>query len=177
MNHSTAPKTGESIGAVAGGIGCLVVLGTMCVWLVCAIYAAGNSLWEIYLLKSRGQPAVARVTEYTPETQWYAGRHRRSIRVHLHTVEFNGRSAKVRLPQEIPVGTEIPVLFLPEAPEVVTAGQPGNSYHTLFLGRALGSSAWDGLMCSFGCGWWLFVFVVIAGIEKLARWCRTLFSR
>jgi hypothetical protein len=109
--------------------------------LFCAIYAAGNSLWEIYLLKSRGQPAVARVTEYTPETRWYADRHRRSIGVHLHTVEFNGRSATVRLPQEFLVGTEIPVLFLPESPEVVTAGQPGNSYHTLFLGRALGSSA------------------------------------
>jgi hypothetical protein len=169
VSHSTAPKTYGRIGTGAGALGCLALVGTVCAWLVCAIYAAGNSLWEIYLLKSRGQPAVARVTEYTPETRWYAGRHRRSIRVHLHTVEFNGRSVMVRLPQEIPVGTEIPVLFLPEAPEVVTAGQSGDSYHTLFLGRALGSSSWDGLMCSFGCGSWLFVFVVIAGIEKLAR--------
>src|SRR5262249_10538178 len=118
VSHSTAPKTAGRIGTGAGAIGCLALVGTVCVWLVCAIYAAGNSLWEIYLLKSRGQPAVARVTEYTPETQWYAGKHPRSIRVHLHTVEFNGRSAKVRLPQEIPVGTEIPVLFMPEVPEV-----------------------------------------------------------
>ena len=177
MNHPTVAQIPGKKGAFAGVTGCLLIVGTVCAWILYTIYEAGNSLWEIYLLKSRGQPAVARVTEYTPETRWYAGRNRRSIRVHLHTVEFNGRSAKVRLPQEIPVGTEIPVLFLPEAPEVVTADQPGNSYHTLFLGRALGSSAWDGLMCSFGCGWWLVVFVVIAGIEKLARWCRTLFSR
>ena len=169
MSHSTAPKTVGRIGTGAGALGCLALVGTVGVWLVCAIYDAGNSLWEIYLLKSRGQPAIARVTEYAPETRWYAGRHRRSIRVHLHTVEFNGRLAIVRLPQEIPVGTETPVLFLPEAPEVVTAGQPGSSYHTLFLGRALGSTAWGGLMCTFGCGWWLFVFVVISLIEKLAR--------
>jgi hypothetical protein len=141
------------------------------------IYEAGNSLWEIYLLKSRGQPAVAQVTAYTPEKRWAGGRHRPDIQVHLHTVEFNGHSGRVRLSQETPVGTEIRVLYLPEAPEVVTAGEPDNSFMTLLHGKAMGSTAWDGMMCSVGVVLLLLKVVVIGGIEQLVQGCRMLFSR
>jgi hypothetical protein len=170
MNDSTAPKTGESIGAIAGGIGCLALVGTVCVWWVCAVYAAGNSLWQVYLLKSRGQPAIAHVTGYTPEKRWGGGKHKPDIEVHFHTVEFDGHSGKVCLPQETPVGTEINVLYLPEAPEVVTAGTRDDSFLTLLHGKALGVLAWDGMMCSFSFGWLLFVM-------QLFRWYREPFSR
>lgn len=172
MNDSTTAQARGKKGAFAGVTGCLLIVGTVCVWLLYTIYDVGNSLRQVYLLKSRGEPAVARVTAYTPEKRWAGGRHRPDIQVHLHTVEFDGHSAKVRLPEETPVGTEIRVLYLPEAPEVVAAGERDNSFLTLLRGRALGSNAWDGLMCFLGCGWLLFVVAAIAGIEQLARWCR-----
>jgi hypothetical protein len=149
----------------------------VCAWMLYTIYDVGNSLWQVYLLKSRGQPAIARVTAYTPEKRWAGGRHRPDIQVHFHTVEFNGHSAKVRVPQEIPVGTEIPVLFLPEAPEVVTAGNRDNSFMTLLHGKAMRDTAWDGMMCSVGVVLLLFRVVVIVGIAQFVEWCRKLFSR
>src|SRR5262249_43578016 len=126
---------------------------------------------------SRGQPAVAQVTAYTPEKRWAGGRHRPDIQVHFHTVEFNRHSGRVRLSQETPVGTEIRVLYLPEAPEVVTAGERDNSFMTLLHGKAMGSAAWDGMMCSIGVVLLLLKLVVIGGIEQLVQWCRKLFSR
>jgi hypothetical protein len=137
----------------------------------------GISLWQVYRLKYRGQPAVARVTAYLPEKRWAGGRHNTLVKVHFHTVEFDGHSGKVRLPKETSVGTEIRVLYLPEAPEVVTAGKLGDSFLTLFHGKALGDAAWDSLMCSFSCAGLFFMPIVIAGIGQLVRWCHELFSR
>jgi hypothetical protein len=119
MNHSTLVRTPGKKGSPAGAIGCLLIGFLFCAWLLYAMY---EGLWHVYLLKSRGQPAAAWVTAYTPETHWGDGRHRPDTRVHVHTIEFNGHSGKVRLPQETPAGTEIRVLYLSEAPEVVTAG-------------------------------------------------------
>jgi hypothetical protein len=177
VNHSTAAQTADRIGRVAGPIGCLVIVGAVCVWLVYAIYDLGNSLWQVYLLKSRGQPAVAHVTGHTPEKRWTGSRHNPDIEVHFHTVEFDGHSGKVRLPKETCLRTEIRVLYLPEAPEVVTAGERDDSFLTLLRGRALARTAWDGMICSLSCGWLLMVILVIAGIEQLVRCCGKLFSR
>jgi hypothetical protein len=149
VHHSTAPKTGEKIGAVAGAIGCLVLVGVGVCW-VYAIYDFGNSVWQVYLLKSSGQPAVAHVTGYTPKK---VGRH--SHKVHFHTVEFDGHAAKVRLPGETPVGTEINVLYLPATPEVVTAGTRDDSFLTLY-GKARGRPALADMMC---CGWVFFLWL------------------
>ena len=98
MNHSTMAQTTGTKGPLAAVIGCLLLVGTVCAGLLYTIYELGNSLWQVYQLKSRGQPAVAKVTGYTPETRWAGGRHRRHIQVHFHTVEFNGHSGRVRLP-------------------------------------------------------------------------------
>ena len=117
------------------------------------------------------------MTAYTPEKRWAGGRHRPDIQVHFHTVKFKGHSGTVRLPQETPVGTEVRVLYLPEAPEVVTAGEPDDSFMTLLHGTAMGSTAWDGMMCSVGIVLLLLKLVVIGGIEQLVQWCRKLFSR
>jgi hypothetical protein len=152
-------------------------LGAVFAGLLYTTYDLGNSLWQVHLLKSRGQPAVARVTAYTPEKRWAGGRHRPDIQVHFHTVKFKGHSGKVRLPQETPVETEVRVLYLPEAPEVVTAGEPDDSFMTLLHGTAMGSTAWDGMMCSVGIVLLLLKLVVIGGIEQLVQWCRKLFSR
>jgi Protein of unknown function (DUF3592) len=177
VNHPTAVQTAGRIGPLVGGVGCLLVVGTVCAWLVYATYDLGNSLWQVYLLKSRGQPAVAHVTGYTPEKRWAGGRHRPNIQVHFHTAEFNGLSGKVRLPQEIPIGTEIRVLYLPEAPEVVTAGERHDSFMTLLHGRAMSGTAWDGMMCSVGVVLLLLKLVMVGGIEQLERWCRKLIPR
>jgi hypothetical protein len=181
MNHSTTVLAPGKKASLAEAVGCLLfgflLVAAVCAWLLYTIYDVGNSLWQVYLLKSRGQPAVARVTEYTPEKRWPGGRHRPDTQLHFHTVEFDGHSGKVRLPKETPLGTEIHVLYLPEAPEVVTAGERDDSFLTLLRGRALERTAWDGLMCSLSCGWLLFVIVAIAGIEKLLRWCGKLVSR
>jgi hypothetical protein len=152
-------------------------VGTVCAWLLYTIYDVGNSLWQVHLLKSRGQPAIAQVTAYTPEKRWAGGRHRPAIQVHFHTVEFNGHAGRVRPPQETPVGTEIRVLYLPEAPEVVTAGERANSFMTLLHGKAMGSTAWDGMMYSVGVVLLLLKLVVIGGIAQLVQGCRMLFSR
>ena len=69
------------------------------------------------------------------------------------------------------------MLYLPEAPEVVTAGERDNSFMTLLHGKAMGNAAWDGMMCSVGVVLLLLKVVVMAGIEQLAEWCRKLFSR
>ena len=182
MNHSTMAHTPGKTGPLAGAIGCLLIVGTVCAWLLYTICDIGNSLWQVYLLKSRGQPAVAKVTVYTPETRWAGGRHRGGrhrpdIQVHFHTVEFNGHAGRVRPPQETPGGTEIRVLYLPEAPEVVTAGEPDDSFMTLLHGTAMRRNAWDGMMCSVGVVLLLLKLVVIGGIEQLVHWCRKLFSR
>jgi hypothetical protein len=150
--------------------------------LLYTIYDVGNSLWQVYQLKSRGQPAVAKVTVYTPETRWAGGRHRGGrhrpdIQVHFHTVEFNGHSGRVRLPHETPVGTEIRVLYLPKAPEVVSVGERDDSFMTLLHGKAMGGTAWDGMMCSVGVVLLLLKLVVIGSIEELVQWCRQRFSR
>jgi hypothetical protein len=84
--------------AIPGLLLLVLIVGTVCAWLLYTICDVGNSLWQVYQLKSRGQPAVAKVTGYTPETRWAGGRHRRHIQVHFHTVEFNGHSGRVRLP-------------------------------------------------------------------------------
>ena len=146
-------------------------------WLLYGIYDAGNSLWQVYQLQSRGHPAVAQVTGYTPEKRCAVGTHVPDIRVHFPTVAFEGHSGKVRLRKETPVGTEIRVLYLPEAPEVVAAGERGDSFLTLLDGRALGINDWDGLVFSLRCGWLLFANVVIVGIEQVVRWCRKRLSR
>jgi hypothetical protein len=164
-------------GALVGGTGCLLIVGAVCAGLLYTTYDLGNPLWQVHLLKSRGQPAVARVTAYTPEQRWAGGRRRPDIQVHIHTVKFKGHSGRVRLPQETPVGTEIRVLYLPEAPEVVTAGEPDDSFMTLLHGTAMGSNAWDGMMCSVGVVVLFLKLVVIGGIEQLVQWCRKLFSR
>jgi hypothetical protein len=178
MNHSTTVQTPGKKGSLAEAIGCLLIgfllVAAVCAWLFHAIY---EGVWRVYLLKSRGEPAVARVTAYTPEKRWAGGRHRPDIQVHLHTVEFNGHSERVRLPQETPVGTEIPVLYLPEAPEVVTAGERDDSFMRLLHGKATEGTAWDGMMCSVGVVLLLLKLVVIGGIEQFVQWCRKLFSR
>jgi hypothetical protein len=163
--------------AIPGLLLLVLIVGTVCAWLLYTIFDVGNSLWQVYLLKSRGQPAVAQVTGYTPETRWAGDRHRRHIQVHFHTVEFNGHSGSVRLPQETPVGSEIRVLYLPEAPEVVTAGERDGSFITLLHGKAMGGNAWDGMMCSVGVVLLLLKLVVIGGIDQLAQWYRMRFSR
>jgi hypothetical protein len=161
MNQSTVAHTPRKNGSLAGGIGCLVIVGAVCACVLYTICNVANALWQVYLLASRGQPAVAKVTGYTPEKRWASGRHKPDIQVHFHTVEFEGHSGKVRLPAETPVGTEIRVLYLPEDPDVVAAGEQGDSSLTLLDGRALGSNAWDSLMCLDG--WWrLFIVFVIA---------------
>jgi hypothetical protein len=44
-------------------------------------------------------------------------------------------------------------------------------------GKAMGSNAWDGMMCSVGVVLLLLKRVVIEGIEQLVQWCRKLPSR
>jgi hypothetical protein len=164
MNQSTTAHTPGKNGSPAGAIGCLVIVGVVCACVLYTICDAAYSLWQVYLLQSRGQPAVAKVTGYTPEKRWAGGKGKPDIQVHFHTVEFEGHSGKVRLPAETPVGTEIRVLYLPEAPDVVAAGEQGDSCLTLLQGRALGSNAWDSLMCVLG--WWqLFVVFVLAQLR------------
>jgi hypothetical protein len=181
VNDWTKAKTpGQKVSftsAIPALLVVVLVVGTVCAWLLYTIYSMGNSLWQVYLLKSRGQPAVAKVTAYTPETRRAGSRHRRHIRVHFHTVEFNGHSGSVRLPQETSVGTEIRVLYLPEAPEVVTAGERHDSLMRLLRGKAIGGTAWDGMMCSVGVVFLLLKLVVIGGTEQLLQWFRKLFSR
>jgi hypothetical protein len=77
VNYSTVAQTPGKIRVFAGVTGCLLIVGTVCAWLLYSIYAVGNSLRQVYLLKSRGQPAVARVTAYLPERRWADGRHGR----------------------------------------------------------------------------------------------------
>jgi hypothetical protein len=81
------------------------------------------------------------------------------------------------LPRRTPIGTEIQVLYLPEAPEVVTAGERDNSSLTLLHGKAIGSTAWDGMMCSASVALLLLKLVVIGSIEQGVQWCRMRFSR
>jgi hypothetical protein len=177
MSRSTAAQTPGTKGSLAGAVGCLLValllVAALCSWLFIGIH---DGLWQVYLLKSRGQPAVAGVTSSTSESRWAGGRRNPNIQVHLHAVKFDGHSGKVRLPQETPVGTEIRVLYLPEAPEVVTAGERDNSLLTLMQGRALESTAWDSLMFSLSCVPLLVLFVAIAALDALARGCRKLYS-
>ena len=69
------------------------------------------------------------------------------------------------------------MLYLPEAPEVVTAGERDDSFTTLLHGKAIGGTAWDGMMCSVGVVFLLLKLVVIGGTEQLLQWFRKLFSR
>jgi hypothetical protein len=171
----THGKTPSFASAIPGLLMGILVGGTVCAWFLYTLCVMGNSLWQVHVLKSHGQRAIAHVTGYTPEKR-PGGRHRPDIQVHFHTVEFDGHSATVRLPEETPVGTEVRVLFLPEAPEVVTAGERGDSFLTLLHDRAMSWPAWDGMIRATCVVLLVLELAWIGGVEQLERWRRKQFS-
>jgi hypothetical protein len=147
VNHLTLPKADVRIGAVAGGIGCLVVVGALCTWVLYIIIYVGKSLWLVYLLKCHGLAAVAQVTGYTPQKRWAGGRHNPDIQVHFHTRGVRRHSGKYVCRSKGRLGPRSMCSNCLSKPEVVAAGECGDSLMTLLYGMALESYTWDGLMC------------------------------
>ena len=120
------------------GLFFLLIVGFALACFACyACYEGGKAVWHAYLLSSRGEPANARITAYTRKTMRVPsggrGRPGRDVTFHVHVVKFDGHVGSVILNKEMPVGTEISVLYLPESPEVVTAGKAGEPFGALLF--------------------------------------------
>ena len=145
------------------GLFFLLIVGSFA-FLCFACYEGGTAVWHAYLLSSRGEPANARITAYTRKTMRVPsggrGRPGRDVTFHVHVVKFDGHVGSVILNKEMPVGTEISVLYLPESPEVVTAGKAGEPFGALLFRQKVDPNVWM-MLITLICG---LVWFVVQGI-------------
>jgi hypothetical protein len=114
-----------------------------------ACYQGAKAISHAYLLSSRGKQADARVTAYTPKTIRVSGPGKgssRRVTLHIHAVAFDGHVGSVKLYEEMAVGSKITVLYLPESPEVVTAGKAGEPFVRLLLSQQVAPNVWGVLL-------------------------------
>ncbi len=115
--------------SIGEGIGCLILFLAGCAF---SYYFTRESLWNAYLLSSRGVQADARVTGSRMVYGSRGSRPPQIVERYLHDLEFDGHSGQVVLAKEYPLGTVFKVLYLPEKPEVYVRGTAGECFYLLW---------------------------------------------
>jgi hypothetical protein len=75
-------------------------------------------------LATRGQATVATVLAYEPTKSRYA---KGTTTYRYHILSFDGLVERVELPREEAAGARIPIVYLPDNPEILALGQAGMS--------------------------------------------------
>ena len=142
------PDNSHWTGRIGLAVFFLFIAG-ICALACYACYQGAKAISHAYLLSSRGKQADARVTAYTPKTIRVSGPGKgssRRVTLHIHAVAFDGHVGSVKLYEEMAVGSKITVLYLPESPEVVTAGKAGEPFVRLLLSQQVAPNVWGVLL-------------------------------
>lgn len=97
-----------------------------------AVIMAGGSyitLKNDYNLIVNGTQTIARVSGY--EKTVSIGRRGRVGSLHTHTIVYEGHTAKLNLEEQYPIGTQLPVRYLPSYPKFVRAMKPDVTAYSL----------------------------------------------